>query len=254
MSKVSKGTTDKLSFSRAVETAIEVHGKDVASAFEQWLFQGEVPRKMSAAEWLTQMRHRLAADAAVFEARDLAHRMELADDSEPRQRRDAASAELRSVMISVRDLIRGAFGPAHVKAVGLDEPDPRRDELLAAQARGVVKRLGEHAFGKPGPGAKNIDIAEMKRAIIKEVERLGVALADVKREEKEAQKSIVERDRAEADWARSYTAVGEMLVAFCRAAGEHEIADRVKPTARRRAGIVEEPVQPAEPSEPTASL
>jgi hypothetical protein len=42
--------------------------------------------------------------------------------------------------------------------------------------------------------------------------------------------------------------VAEIFTGLCVLAGEQELADRVRPTARKRAGMVDEPVKPVEPT------
>lgn len=244
MSNVSKLVADKLVASRAVRTAGEVHSKAIAEGVERWLFDGEKPRKLSVGELCELLVERLGAHERGLELAERAHQAELGDDAAPRERREAASVALRAALISTSELVRGAYGEGYSKLVGLEAPLADRDDLLVQQARSSAERLRSTApTGKPRDGAA-IDRNALGKALQNDGAILDAALESVQREEKEAQQTRIVRDQAEAGWARSYDVVGGVLELFARAAGQDEIADRVRPTARRRSGVPDDGGQP----------
>src|SRR5690606_34898047 len=62
------------------------------------------------------------------------------------------------------------------------------------------------------------------------------ALADDARDD---QKAVKARDEAEEDLQTAYIAAADLFAADAAAAGHRDIADRVRPTARRRDGLPE---------------
>jgi hypothetical protein len=77
------------------------------------------------------------------------------------------------------------------------------------------------------------------------------ALGAWKQEEREGQTAMNARDDAETKLRRTYSTVADMFTAYASMAGLDAVADRVRPTARRRAGLPE-PVD-AEVGEPTVT-
>ena len=71
---------------------------------------------------------------------------------------------------------------------------------------------------------------------------LEAALNDVSREERELQSTMSERDKATARWSRTYAGVAMIVSGMATLAGLDDLAAKVKPTERKRAGIAEEEV------------
>jgi hypothetical protein len=73
-----------------------------------------------------------------------------------------------------------------------------------------------------------------------------------KREEREAEQALTKRDAAVAAFEPVYTGVAEIAAGLLELAGQGELAGRVKPTVRRRAGLDLPAVEPeAPPDVPT---
>jgi hypothetical protein len=65
------------------------------------------------------------------------------------------------------------------------------------------------------------------------------ALGDVRREEREAQITRDDRNGSLAAWNGKYHGIANALTGLFELAGKQALADRVRPTARRRAGLPE---------------
>lgn len=78
--------------------------------------------------------------------------------------------------------------------------------------------------------------------------QLAVALTAVTTEAKELQDALGRRDAATNDWRDIYQSCATLLEGYLRLGKRLDLADRVRPTARRAAGL---DVTPPTPSEPT---
>ena len=68
---------------------------------------------------------------------------------------------------------------------------------------------------------------------------LASALSDVARDLRETQMAQSQRNEAVDRWRQNYSMVANLIEGLLRAAGFHHVADRVRPTRRRRAGETE---------------
>ncbi|MBN8609192.1 MAG: hypothetical protein J0L92_01310 [Deltaproteobacteria bacterium] len=240
MADMSKTTADKLAFSRAIEEAYAVHGGEVAAKFSQWLFDGGAPRALSVSDLFELVAVRLRESGKKLADADLTHQAELGDDVQPRQDRDAREAELKECLVRSSDMIRGAFGERYSRAVGLETPLAERGDLLVKQARTSAKLLRET---KPPEvrrrSASSVNVADEAALLEEAASAVEAAVAAVKKEEVEAQKTLIAREDADAKWATAFTCAGDLLATAATVAGVNGVAERVKTNWRRRSGIAD---------------
>lgn len=241
--EVSKTAADKLGFSSDVIEAIRAQGPSLVGAVEKALFGGGPARPVSVGELFGLMQAELERRSAKYRSADQAHLGELGDDSAPRSRRDAAERVLRGTLIAASEIVRGNFGPEYSRLVGLEAPLAERPDLLVSQARHVVSQIGKHA-PTGTPRVRGVNVADVASGVEADAAPLATALTEVTREEREAQATLSARTEAEAEWSRGYGAVGALFAAFATLAGKDDLADRVMPTERRRAGVPEQPKPP----------
>ena len=72
------------------------------------------------------------------------------------------------------------------------------------------------------------------------IDSLRAALGDVRREEREAQLTREARNAALVAWNGSYQGVATVVTGLFELAGKPALAERVRPTTRRRAGLTED--------------
>jgi hypothetical protein len=101
----------------------------------------------------------------------------------------------------------------------------------------------------PKPGRDPLNATKMASALRSEVDSFRAALADVSREERQYQLALSKREQCAARWSSVYPGVAEALGAFYQLAGRSDLAEYVRPTARRRAGQPE-PIDVAPPVVP----
>ena len=81
-------------------------------------------------------------------------------------------------------------------------------------------------------------------------EALETALGHVEREKRESQLTQAAKNNAMDDWSSVYPRSADCIAALFALAGREELANAVKPTARRRAGLTESPDNPEVPALP----
>jgi hypothetical protein len=238
MAEVSKVTGDRLSVSGAVVAAIEVQGQVIADKAEDVL---RLRKKVDLNVFVAELGKVLRGAENDLRITDAAYLAELTDDADVRAERDAADAGLREALVGARSMVVGAYGATFASSVGLGANLERRSDLLVAQAQNASKLLR----GKRAPSAKigklKLPLAAIADSIDEASSALSHALTAVERERREAQTAMIARNHAASRWERIYGAVAEIVVGLASVAGEDELALRIRPTARKRAGIVEAP-------------
>ncbi len=169
---------------------------------------------------------------------DLALAAEVADDTAPRDVRDDKASTIREMLVDYASLVEGTYGTSLVTACGLEGKTPRSGDELTNDAEHIVRLLQGNPVSsvEPKPGREPLNATKMASALGSEVDRFRAALADVSREERQYQVALSTRDQSVARWSTAYPAVAEALGAFYQLAGRSDLAEYVRPTARRRAG------------------
>jgi hypothetical protein len=251
MAKNSRVAVNRGVVTDAVLASLRVHGEEIAMGLQALFNQGR-----SARFEVDALLHRLALEleraGAELLAADLAHATELADDHAPRQARDEATAAVREKLLGLRDLVSGAFGEPAAAAYHLREALPELPAQLLQRGRNVQDLLEKQPFTTP-PRHRSLKLkaADLAEELKDELDPLDAALKDVKREEREAQATQEHRNRATEEWQRVYLGVTHMAYGAYILAGRRDLAERIEPTSRRRAGIEEPTPAPAPGPEPT---
>ncbi len=235
--KLAKTDANQLSYSATVRAAYEVHGKRIAEKAGAVLFKGKKRKRLDLVTVTEDILELLSEAEAELNATAAAHADELADDDPLREERDEIKLEINDDLLRAKSMISGAFGPKFLSRLGLDRPLEDRPDLVQKVAAGVVRLLRK--VKKPAQsfaGAK-VDFVQIADNGGVKVGRLAGLLSSLKREEREAQQTMVARDQAAAHWRLVVTLAGGWLEGLARIAGENRIADLVRPTERRRAGI-----------------
>lgn len=249
MAEVSRATATKLANGSAVVSAIEVQGMRIAQRAKTSLF-GESADAPDLEALVAQLgvTLKLSGDGLrTFEAEYLAERT---DDAAVRAARDEALANGSAVYMDVKSLVSTAFGAGYASRVGLSGATERRPDLFAAQARNAQRLLATVEPPESRFGGAAIDVAALSSQIDAAVTPLEQALRDLDRESRENQAAMIRRDEAAEHWDTVYVFVANTMVELAKAAGEHALAERLRPTDRRRAGV-EGPTDGPEPSGPT---
>ncbi|MEM7586874.1 MAG: hypothetical protein AAF560_26020 [Acidobacteriota bacterium] len=229
---------DRLRQCEAVENAIRHHGQRVADVvsvrFQTLLPEGrEIPDFWQLQLFLLDL---LQGRKEQMAAAEQAHVDELADDAEPRGRRDRFLARLGSQMVGMRSAFAGIYRPEDIELLGFPRRIARDPESLLRQADRLIQRLNDPSLVLPVSqfGAAALAPVEMAQALVPDVESLRTALVDVGREVKEAQATLIDRDRAIAEFDAIFLWIARTLESLYRLAGEDGLANRVRPSVRQR--------------------
>lgn len=171
---------------------------------------------------------------------------EQADDPPARKRRDDANADLVQRWSEVKSQLTRRFGDASPREFGLEGELPATPDALAKQAGNAIKLLR----AKPRTHASKLGEFTTAGAAdhLEEAQvALSNALAEVTAESKQLQDALGIRDRAAAEWTNVYQSCATLLEGYLRLGGRTDLADRVRPTARRAIGLELTPPAPSDP-------
>jgi hypothetical protein len=241
MADISKMVADRAAISRTVLSSIEVHGAEVSAQLTEILFPKGAPKQLTAEAFLKALHGALAESVRKLTEADLAHAQELADDDAPRAARDAALTEVREKLINLRSTLASVFGAAILKAYGLTGETPSDPELLLHRANNAASLLANKPISaKPQQEGVTVDPKVLASGLTSAAKKLQKALDAVRREEREGQLTRKTRDEASIAWSARYQGVADAMTGIYGLVGRADLADLVRPTARRRAGLTEE--------------
>jgi hypothetical protein len=167
--------------------------------------------------------------------------MEMADDTAPREAREAARTVLRESIIGIRGTLEGVYGGSISRAYGLAGETPIEADELLHMATTAEELLRTRALTeKPLRIGISVDLKAIADDLKERITELRSALGDVRREEREAQLTREARNAALIAWNTSYQGIADVVTGILELAGQSALAERVRPTARRRAGLVEQ--------------
>ena len=241
-SKLSKMAANRLAVTATVASSVQVHGAEVVEALHTALFPGGRERPELTRKFLEGLGGLLTRAATEVERSDLAHAIELLDDEEPRLRRDTTFSGLTTLLLGHRDTLGALYGTAVVRDYGLAEALPTTPTQLIQRARSIVSQYRKRPLTAPPLRAGvTIKLAVLAAELEGAVEQLSEALGDVRRETREAQLTQERKNQANEAWSTAYAGVTHAFYGLYLLAGRRDLADRIEPTARRRAGLPEAP-------------
>jgi len=241
MSQPSKLIADRVAISRTVLASLNEHTPEIAKELEALLFPEGTPKSLTTADFLHALRDVLSRSTEAMFAADLAHTRELADDDAPRALAEERIEVLRALLLSLRTTLASTYGVPVAAAYGIPSQIPDDTEVLIRVASTVERLLRERPLIEP-PKIKSLAIAPL--AVSEDlgfaIVDLKRALADVAREKREAIVSQSTKNLSMARWQSMYQGVTEAACGLYALAGQGALAEGIRPTARRLAGLPEE--------------
>ena len=233
----SKLHTDRTQVVRSLTSSIDENGEEVAARIEEEIFPEGVPPNLTVAIFVAALAAAAQREVDGLGTADIELAKELTDDEGYRDERDDATDDARVVVQRGRAAMVAGYGEAAPAKVGLDGEMPRDAPQLAQVAKTSADLVESAELGEPVLPTDRAAVAAQLRAAGARVDR---SLADVSREEREAQTLRRKRDEQDAKVRRLYGGFADAFAGLAAAAGLHEVARRVRPTTRRRAGLPEE--------------
>jgi hypothetical protein len=243
MPEISKQIANREAIARTVTSSADLHGPEIVKPLELLLFPDGTPKRLTLEVWIEALGSTLQRATDEIHRTDIALAGEVADDAPIRTARDEKVSGVRESLIDYAGLIAGTYGDTYIKTYGLAGITPRFGDELLNTAENVVSLLRANPFSKlePKRGRRPLDATEMAKALEVDANGLRDAMRAVKTEDREYELALGARDEAVNKWNTVYRGVAETLSAWFMLAGRTDLADRVRPTARRRSGQPEEP-------------
>ena len=234
---MAKQVTDRESSAESVAAATDTHIDKVRQAFEErfgkHLRGKEKMPDLGLALLLVGRALRATSEALVEASRT--HDAELADDAAPRKARDSAAAELVSLTVGIRSTVDTVYGQAGLKALGIDGRTPTDSKAILEHSRNLIQRLEDPklAWPKALQSGVKLDPKVWVGELSGPVKRLTEARKDVAREAREAQATGVVKAKAMSAHDAMFSVGASFISAALSLVGEHELAERTRPSSRR---------------------
>jgi hypothetical protein len=231
---------DRVAITNTVVTAIHVHGPEIFPIVEKALFPAGPPNNLKVADVITAFGAHLERTTTSLVNTDRAHTTELADDDGIREERDERTVDLKDLLSTLRSNLIRNYGAIVAGAYALGAALPDDAPALLLLAGNVENLLRTRALVEPGKNQSlKINAVLAADDVKNSAAALRTALGDVEREKREAQLTQGAKNEAMATWGATYPAVADGAAAFFALGGRPDLAQRVRPTARRRAGLPE---------------
>ncbi len=171
-------------------------------------------------------------------AADKAHEEELANDSEPRQRRDEAGERVRKRLVEVRRIAAGLFGPersAEVLGAPGQTAPVTEGERLWRQAEDTVQRLEDPEFTVPAMTTESLVFEPAALASELGIDNAAFreALDAVALEQRKAETTLEARNGRRDDAERIDAACGRIFGGLFLLADRADLLDRFRRALRR---------------------
>lgn len=144
-------------------------------------------------------------------------------------------------MISLRNTLSGVYGSKILAPYGLSGETPDDADLLVTRAKNTESLLRTRELTEaPQQDGVSLNLTTLAKSLGSARARVETALGNVRREEREAQLTLKRRNVALSSWNARYQGVADVMTGIYELVGRADLADLVRPTARRRAGLTEE--------------
>ncbi|MEM7583547.1 MAG: hypothetical protein AAF560_09230 [Acidobacteriota bacterium] len=202
------------------------------------LFDGVLQEGEQMPDWgFVQELHARLLDRsnARVAAIDQEHRTNLADLGQARVARNRWAKGLQSRIRALRNLFRGTYGEEALGIVGLDQPPERKALAVLRQAGHIRERLRNPELALPDlpSGFPALEAAPHIADIEAAVASLEASLAAIDQQRKVVDESLVSKRHELKQHQHQYMDVARNQEAYYRLAGLDDLAERIRPFARR---------------------
>ena len=250
---VSRMVADRVAIAGTVVSAIKIHGPEIIPTVEKALFPNGAPNNLSVADVVMALGAHLERTTGAMVKAEQDHTNELADDDAVRRDRDERTVDMKDLLGALRSNLIRNYGSSVAGAYGFGAtlPDDAPGLLLLA---GNVENLLRTRPLVEAPKNKSLKVdAQLAADDIRDAAAaLRAAVDGIEREKREAQLTLGAKNDALTSWGAAYAPVADGTAAFFALVGRTDLAQRVRPTARRRAGLPDEettnPTLPAPPN------
>lgn len=196
--------------------------------------------RMVARTLMAQASKLVEADRALIE--------EVADDHDPRERRERARSALFQRLGSLRAMTRGIYGESALGRIGLTGNTPIEPIALHRQGKQVLENLDVLATLTPVVAGGALNITTVREDLTAQLGALGQAIDDLALEARKREVAQIRKNEVMAEFDAQFSYGAHMLESLFGWAGEPEMAARVRPSSRQP-GRLDQPVEDSEPDD-----
>jgi hypothetical protein len=172
----------------------------------------------------------------VLDAAETTYVFRQADAPGLRARRDAALPVLAAALQQVRDRIKAVLGTTGLTTYALRGRMPRRASTVASYAAMAIALLRSQPRAVSDGLGGVLDTTVLAGALEQAWTPLQQALIDLQQAQHARAGAMIQRDAQVGAWHEVYQGGATAVVGLYRVAGQLELAQRVRPTHRRRTG------------------
>lgn len=234
---VSKQVAAELALTREVLSSIKSHWPLIIEPLKDELSKYSSLEGFDPEIFLKIITGYFNGTADTLRAADIALANERDDDPEFRGKRDDAIDATNQILSK----IKAVLNESSLIALGLSGKTPETpDSLISYSQKALTALKGKPEIVKSVSDGEDdfvkVDIATMIQSLEKCISNLVKSLDDVKVEERELQVALNFRNQKEDEWKNAYYAVASILSGLYLLGGKSDLADKIRPTARRSSG------------------
>jgi hypothetical protein len=248
----SKMVNDRHRATRIVVEAAFTHASAVGVRLDQVLAPpqpGEGPG--GTAGMIRRLGQTLLTSAEELVAADRAHEAEKADDAAVRRELEEAIEAVYREVVDFRTGLEAVGGTEATVNAGLTGNTPREPVALGRLAHALYDALPRLAAIPVARRGLTFDVMSYAEPLSTAIDRLDGAQTALRREERELEATLMIKNRVMAAHDMRFLTIARILESLFRLAGFEELADRVRPSARRPGHIENDPDAPAAPGAET---
>jgi hypothetical protein len=245
----SKMVNDRQRSARVVIHAAFTQAETLSTQLEAILAPALPADGGSASSFIRRLGRTLQTSIDTLVAADKAHEAEKSDDLAVRVELDEATEQLYREVVEFRAGLEAVGHPDALLHIGVSGATPREPIALVRLGQSVQDQLPLVAAMTPARRGLSFDAMAYLEPLAVGVSRLEAAQEAAQREQRELQITLMNKNRALAEHDACFMAVARTLEALFRLAGLNELADRVRPSARRPGQVEDEIELPEVPGE-----
>jgi hypothetical protein len=244
----SKMVNDRQRATRIVVEAALTHAGAVGARLDQVLAPPLLEEGSGGtAGMIRRLGRTLLASAEELVAADRAHEAEKADDTSVRRELEEAIEAVYREVVDFRTALEAVGGVEATVNAGLTGITPREPIALGRLARALHDALPRLATVPATRRGLTFDPMSYTDPLDETTERLERAQAALRREERELEATLMIKNRVMATHDARFLSIARLLESLFRLAGFEELANRVRPSARRPGQIENDPDAPSVP-------
>jgi hypothetical protein len=244
----SKMVNDRHRATRIVVEAAFTHAGAVGVRLDQVLAPPQPEEGPGGtAGMIRRLGRTLLASAEELVAADRANEAEKADDAAVRREVEEAIEAVYREVVDFRTALEAVGGVEATVDAGLTGITPREPIALGRLANALHDALPRLATVPATRRGLTLDVTSYTEPLATAIERLERAQTALRREERELEATLMIKNRVMAAHDMRFLTIARALESLFRLAGFDELANRVRPSARRPGQIENDPEAPAEP-------